>query len=86
MTESLEIIVEVIAIVSFAATIVNLIVIKPLRVSIDTLSLAVQELKKLLLKVEDDETELDKRVTVHETKINSLTERVDTLEGYHHKP
>lgn len=86
MSESLEIIVEIIAIISFGATVVNYIVIKPLRISIDMLSVAVQELKNLLSEVEEEEATLDKRVTVNENKINTLTERVDKLEAFHTKP
>ena len=86
MSESLEIIVEIIAIISFGATVVNYIVIKPLRISIDMLSVAVQELKNLLSEVEEEEATLDKRVTVNENKINTLTDRVDKLEAFHTKP
>ena len=86
MSESLEIIVEIIAIISFGATVVNYIVIKPLRISIDMLSVAVQELKNLLSAVEEEEATLDKRVTVNENKINTLTDRVDKLESFHTKP
>lgn len=86
MNESLEIIVEIIAIISFGATVVNYIVIKPLRISIDMLSVAVQELKNLLSDVEEEEVELDKRVTINENKINNLTDRVGKLETYHTKP
>lgn len=86
MSESLEIIVEIIAIISFGATVVNYIVIKPLRISIDMLSVAVQELKNLLSAVEEEEASLDKRVTVNENKINTLTDRVDKLESFHTKP
>ena len=86
MSESLEIIVEIITIISFGATVVNYIVIKPLRISIDMLSVAVQELKNLLSNVEEEEVNLDKRVTVNETKINNLTDRVDVLERFHSKP
>lgn len=45
MNESLEVIVEVIAIVSFVATIVNYTIIKPLKISIDTLAIAVDKLE-----------------------------------------
>lgn len=86
MNVSLENIVSIIAIVSFGATVINYIVIKPLRISIDMLSVAVQELKNLLSEVEEEEASLDKRVTVNENKINILTDRVDKLEGYHSKP
>ena len=38
------------------------------------------------MEVEEEETALDKRVTVNETKIKNLTDRVDNLEGYHKQP
>ena len=93
MSESLEIIVEIIAIISFGATVVNYIVIKPLRISIDMLSTAVQELKKLLFEVEREEKKLDKEVAINkrniedlQDQVDSLSNRVDTLQSYHTKP
>lgn len=86
MNVTLEDIVAVVTIVSFGAAVVNYTVIKPLRISIDMLSTAVQELKNLLSDVEEEEAALDKRVTVNENKINTLTDRVDKLESYHSKP
>lgn len=86
MTESLEIIVEIIAIISFGATVVNYIVIKPLRVSIDTLTIAVEKLEKLLHKVEEDEQKLRERVRVNETRIETIMDDVETLKEYHKQP
>lgn len=86
MNESLEVIVEMIAIVSFVATVVNYTIIKPLRVSIDTLTLAVEKLEKLLHKVEADEVQLRERVVKNETKINNLVNDVETLKEYHKQP
>lgn len=86
MNVSLEDIVAIVTIVSFGAAVVNYIVIKPLRVSIDMLSTAVQELKNLLTQVEDEEVKLDKRVTVNENKITGLEHRVKKLETFHTKP
>ena len=93
MNVSLENVVSIIAIVSFGATVVNYIVINPLRISIDMLSTAVQELKKLLFEVERDEKRLDKEVAINRSNIEvnkrgieDLQERVDKLEGYHTKP
>lgn len=86
MNESLEVIVEMIAIVSFVATVVNYTIIKPLRLSIDTLTLAVEKLEKLLHKVEEDEQKLHTRVTVNERAISSLQDKVEMLEDYHRKP
>ena len=86
MNESLEVIVEMIAIVSFVATVVNYTIIKPLRLSIDTLTLAVEKLEKLLHKVEEDEQKLRERVRVNETKIQTISSDVETLKEYHKQP
>lgn len=86
MTESLEIIVEMIAIVSFVAGVVNYTIIKPLRISIDTLTMAVEKLEKLLHSVEEDEHELRERVRVNETHIETLRDDVETLKEYHKQP
>lgn len=86
MNESLEVIVEMIAIVSFVATVVNYTIIKPLKVSIDTLALAVNKLEKLLHKVEEDEQKLRERVLKNETRIETLMDEVDILKEYHKQP
>lgn len=86
MNVSLEDVVAIIAIVSFAAGAINYIVIKPLRLSIDMLSTAVQELKKLLFEVEREEKRLDKDVAINKRNIEDLQGRVDLLESYHSKP
>lgn len=93
MTESLEIIVEMIAIVSFVATVVNYTIIKPLRISIDTLTLAVEKLEKLLHKVEDDEQKLhtdvsliEKQVEFNKQEIKRAFGRIEHLEEYHKTP
>lgn len=83
MNESLEVIVEMIAIVSFVATVVNYTIIKPLRLSIDTLTHAVEKLEKLLHQVEDDEVKLRERVIRNETKIKTLEHNIATLQEYH---
>lgn len=86
MHESLEIIVEIIAIVTFCATVVNYIIIKPLRDSITSLTTAVIKLEDLLHKLEESEIKLDKRVSINEHKIGTLTEKVELLEEFHRKP
>ena len=86
MNVSLEDVVAIITIVSFAAGVVNYVVIKPLKLSIDMLSTAVQELKKLLFEVEREEKRLDKDVAINQRNIKDLQERVDLLETYHAKP
>lgn len=86
MTESLEIIVEMIAIVSFVAGVVNYTIIKPLKIAIDTLTTAVNKLENLLHQVEEDERKLRERVRVNETHIETLTNDVETLKEYHKQP
>lgn len=86
MNESLEVIVEMIAIVSFVAGVVNYTIIKPLKIAIDTLTLAVNKLETLLHQVEDDERKLRERVKVNETRIETLMDDVETLKEYHKQP
>ena len=93
MNESLEVIVEMIAIVSFCCGVVNYTVIKPLRTSIDMLAGEVRDLKKVLNDVDrkvdgvDHRVDgLDKRVSINEHKLKELTGRVTHLEGYHKQP
>lgn len=83
MNESLEVIVEMIAIVSFVATVVNYTIIKPLRLSIDTLTHAVEKLEKLLHQVEEDEVKLRERVIRNETKIRTMESDISALKEYH---
>lgn len=86
MNESLEVIVEMIAIVSFVAGVVNYTIIKPLKIAIDTLTIAVNKLENLLHQVEDDERKLRERVKVNETRIETLMDDVETLKEYHKQP
>ena len=86
MNVSLEDVVAIIAIVSFGATVVNYVVIKPLKISIDTLTIAVNKLETLLHKVEADEQKLDKRVTINERNIEELQDKVEELAEYHKVP
>lgn len=86
MNESLEVIVEMIAIVSFVAGVVNYTIIKPLKMAIDTLTVAVNKLETLLHQVEEDERKLRERVRVNETRIDTLIDDVETLKEYHKQP
>lgn len=86
MNESLEVIVEMIAIVSFCCGVVNYTVIKPLRTSIDMLAGEVRDLKKVLDDVDRRVDGVDKRVSLNEREIKQLNTRVMHLEGYHKQP
>jgi hypothetical protein len=86
MNESLEVIVEMIAIVSFCCGVVNYTVIKPLRASIDLLAAEVRELKKVLDEIDDEVSSIRTDVTVNKNKLSALEGRVTHLEGYHTQP
>ena len=86
MTEQLEVIVEMIAIVSFCCGVVNYTVIKPLRASIDTLAGEVHDLKTVLDEIDDKVDNLRTDVTLNSNKITFLEGRVGRLEGYHQQP
>ena len=86
MNVSLEDVVAIVTIVSFGAAVVNYVVIKPLKISIDTLTIAVNKLETLLHKVEEDERNLDKRVSINEQKIADLQEITEELSNYHKAP
>lgn len=86
MNEQLEVIVEMIAIVSFCCGVVNYTVIKPLRTSIDTLAGEVRDLKKVLDDVDRRVDGVDKRVSLNEREIKQLNTRVTHLESYHKQP
>lgn len=83
MDGSLEIIVEVIAIVSFCATVINYIIIKPLRDSITQLTKAVELLDKLLTSVKEKQITLEGRVNVVERDIKHCFNRIEDCEKYH---
>lgn len=86
MNDSLEVIVEMIAIVTFCCGVVNYTVIKPLKTSIDTLASEVRDLKTVLYDVDDEVSDLKTRVTVNEKKIHNIEGRVTNLESYHKQP
>lgn len=86
MTQSLEVIVEMIAIVSFCCGVINYTVIKPLRSAIDQLAGGVHDLKKVLDEIDDKVGNLRTEVTLNKNKIVVLEGRVDRLEGYHQQP
>lgn len=86
MNESLEVIVEVIAIVSFCCGVVNYTVIKPLRTSIDMLAGEVHDLKIVLDELDDEVADIKTEVSVNKNKITQLEGRVTNLEGYHKQP
>ena len=86
MNISLEMVVQIIAIISFGAAIINYAVIKPLRDSVDILSKSLNKLDSLLSEVKEKEVMLEQRVTFNEQSIKTAHKRIDNLEKYHQKP
>lgn len=86
MTKSLSVIVEIIAIISFTATVINYMIVQPLRESINTLTVAVEKLDTLLAQVNEKEIKLEGRINVLERDTKHCFEAVKALEQYHKKP
>ena len=67
MNEILCCVVSVITIFSFLCVVIKWAIIDPLNRSIETLTVAVDDLKLIVGNLQNSETSLDKRVTVIET-------------------
>lgn len=71
-------------IISFAAAVVQYIIIRPLQVSIATLGEAVTELRTLLqdinCRLNTETRNLDTRIVCTEESVKSAHKRIDTLE------
>lgn len=86
MTKSLSVIVEIIAIISFTATVINYMIVQPLRDSMNTLTVAVEKLDILLAQVNEKEIKLEERVKVLERDTKHCFDTLKALEQYHKKP
>lgn len=86
MNITLETLVQIIAIISFGAAVINYSVVKPLRDSVDTLRSSLKCLENLLNEVKAKEITLEQRVEFNVTAIEKVNKRVDALEKYHQKP
>lgn len=67
INEILGCVVAVISIVSFLCVVIKWAIIDPLNKSIETLTVAVDDLKLIVGNLQNSETSLDKRLTVIET-------------------
>ena len=71
INEILGCVVAVISIFSFLCVVIKWAIIDPLNKSIETLTLAVDDLKVIVGNLQNSETSLDKRLTVVETIIEA---------------
>lgn len=86
MTKPLSVIVEIIAIISFTATVINYMIVQPLRESINTLTVAVEKLDTLFAQVNEKEIKNEGRINVLERDTKHCFEKLNDLEKYHKKP
>ena len=75
-------------IISFAAAVVQYIIIRPLQMSITTLGDAVTELRELLqdinCRLNTETRNLDTRIVCTEESVKSAHKRIDAIEGELH--
>lgn len=86
MNVSLHEIVEMITIISFAAGVMNYVIVRPLKDAVTVLSKSLDKLEQTLTDVKEKEITLEQRVEFNEKSIKSAHKRIDHLEEYHKKP
>ena len=86
MNISLHEIVEIITIMSFAAGIMNYVIVRPLKDAVGVLSKSLDKLEQTLTDVKEKEITLEQRVEFNEKSIKSAHKRIDNLEEYHKQP
>lgn len=72
---------QLIGVITFAAWLVKLLIIKPLQGAIDALHGAVEELKTMLCRMDQEQRGIDKRLVAVEESAKSAHKRIDGLEG-----
>lgn len=82
MNEYIGTIVELITIVTFVAGVVNYTIIKPLRVSIDSLTSTVSKVESLIEKIQEDGIRVRERVVLVELEVKKLNGRFEAVEQY----
>jgi len=73
--------VQIIAVIGFAAGVVKLLIVKPLQTAINALHEAINEMKNMLFRLEQDQKNIDKRLVVVEESTKSAHKRLDGMEG-----
>ena len=86
MNISLHELVEIITIISFAAGIMNYVIVRPLKDAVGVLSKSLDKLEQTLTDVKEKEITLEQRVSFNENSIKSAHKRIDHLEEYHKQP
>lgn len=73
--------IQIIAVITFAAGIGKLLIVNPLQKAIDSLSSAVNEMKDMLSRLDQEQKGIDKRLVVVEESTKSAHHRIDGIEG-----
>ena len=75
--------VQMIAIVTFIATVLNYTVIKPLKGSISSLEKTIAKMDGTIERVVTNQAEYDRRLTITEQSVKSAHHRIDEIKGGH---
>lgn len=73
----------VLGIMTFAAGLINYIVVKPLQASINSLKETVTELKLVIAGLSEEQKCIDKRLVAVEESAKSAHKRLDGMENHH---
>ena len=75
--------VQLIAIVTFIATVLNYTIIKPLKDSISALGVTIAKMDSTVERLVDNDVSLDRRLTIVEQSAKSAHHRIDEIKGGH---
>ena len=75
--------VQLIAIVTFIATVLNYTIIKPLKDSISALERTIAKMDSTVERLVDNDVSLDRRLTIVEQSAKSAHHRIDEIKGGH---
>lgn len=75
--------VQLIAIVTFIATVLNYTIIKPLKDSISALERTIAKMDGTVERLVDNDVSLDRRLTIVEQSAKSAHHRIDEIKGGH---
>ena len=75
--------VQLIAIVTFIATVLNYTIIKPLKYSISALERTIAKMDSTVERLVDNDVSLDRRLTIVEQSAKSAHHRIDEIKGGH---
>lgn len=75
--------VQLIAVVTFIATVLNYTIIKPLKDSISALGQTIAKMDGTIERVVNNQAEYDRRLTITEQSVKSAHHRIDEIKGGH---